>query len=265
MGILGEDAMTVRPSRSLPDYVELRCVTNFTFLRGASHAEELVVRAKALGYLALAITDECSMAGVVRAHVAAKAAQLPLLLGSQFCIQPRNETEAPFTLVVLAQNLNGYPMIGKWVIRSHYAKLGWTEVVEGMAGTTVREAVVSAPSGMHSTHVRILSTPPEGNYRALSEVVVKLTRWTPVERKYTREDVDQRLREKTMALGGNAIIHVRYDQKDHTLATAGYIEGRGLAIIDTSDIATCPFCAETIKREATRCKHCGSDIPKVAA
>ena len=108
MGILGEDAMTVRPSRSLPDYVELRCVTNFTFLRGASHAEELVVRAKALGYLALAITDECSMAGVVRAHVAAKAAQLPLLLGSQFCIQPRNETEAPFTLVVLAQNLNGY-------------------------------------------------------------------------------------------------------------------------------------------------------------
>ena len=108
MGILGEDGMTVRPSRSLPDYVELRCVTNFTFLRGASHAEELVERAKALGYLALAITDECSMAGVVRAHVAAKAAQLPLLLGSQFCIQPRNETEAPFTLVVLAQNLNGY-------------------------------------------------------------------------------------------------------------------------------------------------------------
>ena len=158
-----------------------------------------------------------------------------------------------------------YPLIGKWVIRSHYAKLGWTEVVEGMAGTTVQEAVVSAPSGVHSTHVRILSTPPEGNYRALSEVVVKLTRWTPVERKYTREDVDQRLREKTMALGGNAIIHVRYDQKDHTLATAGYIEGRGLAIMDTSDIATCPFCAETIKREATRCKHCGSDIPKVAA
>ena len=108
MGILGEDGMTVRPSRSLPDYVELRCVTNFTFLRGASHAEELVERAKALGYLALAITDECSMAGVVRAHVAAKAAQLPLLLGSQFCIQPRNETEEPFTLVVLAQNLNGY-------------------------------------------------------------------------------------------------------------------------------------------------------------
>lgn len=100
--------MLIRPSRDLPDYVELRCVSNFTFLRGASHAEELVERAKELGYQGLAITDECSMAGVVRAHVAAKAAQLPLLLGSQFRIQPRNEAEAVFTLVVLAQNLNGY-------------------------------------------------------------------------------------------------------------------------------------------------------------
>lgn len=86
-----------------------------------------------------------------------------------------------------------------------------------------------------------------------------------MERKYTREDVDQRLREKAMALGGNAVINVRYDQKDHTMTTAGYIEGRGLAIIDESDTTTCPYCAETIKREATRCKHCGSDIPKVAA
>ncbi|HRV29679.1 MAG TPA: zinc ribbon domain-containing protein [Spirochaetia bacterium] len=35
--------------------------------------------------------------------------------------------------------------------------------------------------------------------------------------------------------------------------------------MDESDTTTCPYCAETIKREATRCKHCGSDIPKVAA
>ena len=56
----------------LPDYAELHCLTNFTFLRGASHAEELVERAHALHYGALAITDECSVAGVVRAHMAAK-------------------------------------------------------------------------------------------------------------------------------------------------------------------------------------------------
>ena len=51
---------------------ELHCLSNFSFLRGASHPEELVERAAALGYCALAITDECSLAGVVRAHVAAK-------------------------------------------------------------------------------------------------------------------------------------------------------------------------------------------------
>jgi len=56
----------------LPAYAELHCITNFTFLRGASHPEELVERARELGYAALAITDECSVAGVVRAHVAIK-------------------------------------------------------------------------------------------------------------------------------------------------------------------------------------------------
>ena len=61
-----------------PSYAELHCLTNFTFLRGASHSEELVERASKLGYSALAITDECSLAGVVRAHVAAKEAGLKL-------------------------------------------------------------------------------------------------------------------------------------------------------------------------------------------
>nr|MCU0957998.1 PHP domain-containing protein [Hydrogenophaga sp.] len=56
----------------LPDYAELLCRSNFSFLHGASHPEELVVRAHELGYRALAVTDECSMAGIVRAHVAAR-------------------------------------------------------------------------------------------------------------------------------------------------------------------------------------------------
>ena len=53
-------------------YAELHCLSNFTFLRGASSPEELVTRAVELGYSALAITDECSVAGVVRAHMAAR-------------------------------------------------------------------------------------------------------------------------------------------------------------------------------------------------
>ena len=88
----------------IPPYAELRCVSNFTFLRGASKPEELVERAKALGYSAIAIADECSMAGIVRAHVAAKEAGIKLLVGSQF--QVRSDT--PFSFVVLATNRNGY-------------------------------------------------------------------------------------------------------------------------------------------------------------
>ncbi len=91
----------------IPDYAELLCLSNFSFLRGASHPEELVQRAKSLGYAALAITDECSMAGVVRAHVAAKEHGLKLLVGSQFVVSA-HEQLGPFTLVLIATHLLGY-------------------------------------------------------------------------------------------------------------------------------------------------------------
>ena len=65
-------------------YAELHCLSNFTFLRGASHPHELVHRALALGYRALALTDECSVAGVVRAHMAAKERPLKLIVGAEF-------------------------------------------------------------------------------------------------------------------------------------------------------------------------------------
>ena len=54
-------------------YTELQMTTNFSFLRGASHPDELVEQAAAYGYTAIAITDRNSFAGIVRAHVAAKA------------------------------------------------------------------------------------------------------------------------------------------------------------------------------------------------
>ncbi|WP_454726661.1 MULTISPECIES: error-prone DNA polymerase [Cupriavidus] len=57
---------------ALPDYVELHCISNFTFLEGASHPVELIERAFALGYSGLALTDECSVAGTARAHHALK-------------------------------------------------------------------------------------------------------------------------------------------------------------------------------------------------
>jgi error-prone DNA polymerase len=74
------------PIDALPAYAELHCLSAFSFLRGASQPEELVERAQTLGYTALAITDECSLAGVVRAHMAAKDAGLPLIVGSELTL-----------------------------------------------------------------------------------------------------------------------------------------------------------------------------------
>src|SRR6185503_5688932 len=64
-------------------YAELHCKTNFSFLEGASHPDELVRQAAELGYRALAVTDRNSLAGVVRAHIAAKEVGLPLVIGAE--------------------------------------------------------------------------------------------------------------------------------------------------------------------------------------
>src|SRR3712207_1114227 len=64
-------------------YGELDVTTNFSFLRGASHPDELVFRAAELGYRAIAVTDRNSLAGVVRAHGAAKQAGLKLIVGAR--------------------------------------------------------------------------------------------------------------------------------------------------------------------------------------
>ena len=70
----------------MPNYAELHCISCYSFLRGASHPHELVERAAKLGYAALAITDECSLAGIVKAHVAAKEHGIKLLVGSEFTL-----------------------------------------------------------------------------------------------------------------------------------------------------------------------------------
>jgi error-prone DNA polymerase len=90
-------------------YAELHCVSNFTFLRGASHPGELVYQAHNLGYSALALTDECSMAGVVRAHEAAKEcakeSKFKLIIGSEF------RTIDDLHFVLLAPSQQAYAQI----------------------------------------------------------------------------------------------------------------------------------------------------------
>lgn len=86
-------------------YAELHCISNYSFLRGASHPEELIHQAAKLGYSAVAITDECTMAGVVKAHVAAKEHGIKLIVGSEF------QLDEDLQLVLLAPNRTGYGQI----------------------------------------------------------------------------------------------------------------------------------------------------------
>ena len=85
-----------------PEYAELHALSNYTFLRGASYPEELVERAHELGYRALAITDECSVSGVARAHIAAKSIDFPIIIGSEVRLDDQ------LGLVILARSRQGY-------------------------------------------------------------------------------------------------------------------------------------------------------------
>ncbi len=105
---------TGRSSRR-PAYAELHCITNFTFLRGASHPQELVERALTLGYTALAITDECSVGGVVRAHMAAKGEPLKLLIGAEFRL------ECGLRFIALAIDRRGYGKLCRLITRGRRA------------------------------------------------------------------------------------------------------------------------------------------------
>src|SRR5690242_10964624 len=95
----------------LPAYAELHCLSNFSFLRGASHPEELVERAKGQGYAALALTDECSVAGAVRAHLAAREAGVPLIIGSELTL--RDDVK----LVLLATDRESYGDLAQLITR----------------------------------------------------------------------------------------------------------------------------------------------------
>ncbi len=97
---------------SSANYAELHCLSNFSFQRGASSADELFRRAREQGYQALAITDECTLAGIVRAWQAAKQHQLRLLVGSEVQLH-----DGP-KLVLLVENLTGYQNLCALITRA---------------------------------------------------------------------------------------------------------------------------------------------------
>jgi error-prone DNA polymerase len=116
-------------------YAELHCLSNFTFLRGASHPHELVERADALGYSALALTDECSVAGVVRAHMAARNRSLKLIVGAELRLA------CGLKLAALAIDRGGYGRLCRLITRARRA------AVKGQYTLTRADLEAAAPEG----------------------------------------------------------------------------------------------------------------------
>ena len=131
------------PQGQAPDYAELHCLSSFSFQRGASLPEELVQRAHTLGYRALALTDECSVAGMVRAHQEAQRLGLRLLPGADFGVAPGVPVQgAPavlFRFVALAHDLQGWGNLCEFITsarraapKGHY-ELRWSAAAGGWA------------------------------------------------------------------------------------------------------------------------------------
>jgi error-prone DNA polymerase len=137
-------------------YAELQCRTNFSFLEGASHPDELATRAAELGYTALAITDRNTLAGVVRAHVAAQAAGLKLLIGA--AITP--EDASP--VLLYAPDIAAYGRLSRLITRGRRAaekgecRLSLADVAEhaeGLLAAVVLEPSPSASGGLNARRI----------------------------------------------------------------------------------------------------------------
>lgn len=138
---------------SHPAYAELHCLSCFSFLRGASHPEELVRQAAALGYAALALTDECSLAGVVRAHGEIRRQRLPLklIVGSRVFLQDGTG------LVLLAADREGYGRLCRLISQGRRSapkgeyRLNRADLQDGLPGCLALLLTPAESAGLEAT------------------------------------------------------------------------------------------------------------------
>ncbi|MEM7195146.1 MAG: error-prone DNA polymerase [Pseudomonadota bacterium] len=119
--------MPVSDDASIPDYAELHVISNYSFLRSGSTPREMVARADELGYRAVAITDECSLAGMVQAWIEAKDRSIELIVGSEFYL------EDGLRLILLATDRYSYGKL------SHFITLGRRAADKGHYHLTRRD------------------------------------------------------------------------------------------------------------------------------
>jgi error-prone DNA polymerase len=213
------------PFAAVP-YAELHCLSSFSFQRGASQPEELVRRAAALGYSALAITDECSVAGVVRAHVEARLVGLKLLLGAEFSVPLGPDHR--FTVVVLAHNLLGWGNLCAFITAARRAapkgqyQVGWQGAQNQALWATLTdcEVLLAFPDAINMEAAYAICTRARGLFG--------LSVWLAAELRLGVDDALQRARLQQLAhctglplvATGGVRMHVRSRKPLHDVLTA---------------------------------------------
>ena len=181
-------------------YAELCTRSNFTFLTGASHPHELAVRAKEMGYHALGIADTNSLAGVVRAHVAAKQLDLPLRVGCRLVLYAHDDVQPPVTLVVYPTDVPSYARLCRLLT------LGKRRAIKGQCHLTLHDVLDHAPSGTGCGGWVSLLVPPRDideerlqQYRALRQSFNSEAFYVAARVPYRHDDHDRLRRHADLA------------------------------------------------------------------
>jgi hypothetical protein len=109
------------------------------------------------------------------------------------------------------------------------------------------------------TDIAIHAGSIEQPHKVIGEITAKVSKGSLLSKSPTIEDVNFKLQEQASKIGANAVVNVKYN-RGMSLMSYEVLKAVGTAIIVESDEMPCPFCAETIKRAAKKCKHCGSDV-----